>query len=328
MKSLHIHLFLLLFLCVLLSACGGGQTTTTTAPTATATGKTSTPSTSLSLTGLVKNAGSLTLSDLQTFSKVMVSVNVKPLGSHTFGGALLYDVLQKAQVTALKGRKNDLLRKSLVVSGTDKYAVAVAWGEIDPQFANKKVLLAYEEDGKPLPHADGFARLIVPGDVMAGRYVSNIASIVVRDPGVLPTMRQRQPSSTLYVIGVVNNPAKYDLAALQALKTTEVTVQGSTYSGVLLSDLLQQVGVQTANKKNDFLHKGIVAVGTDGYSCVIADGEVQPRFGNEQVLVAFNMDGKPLAASDGFARLIVPGDQKMGRFVSNLIELQVVELAS
>lgn len=96
MKSLHIHLFLLLFLCVLLSACGGGQTTTTTAPTATATGKTSTPSTSLSLTGLVKNAGSLTLSDLQTFSKVTISVNVKPLGSHTFGGALLYDVLQKA----------------------------------------------------------------------------------------------------------------------------------------------------------------------------------------------------------------------------------------
>ena len=63
-----------------------------------------------------------------------------------------------------------------------------------------------------LPHADGFVRLIVPGDVLAGRYVSNVASIVVRDPGVLPTIRQRQPSSALYVVGAVNNPAKDDLA--------------------------------------------------------------------------------------------------------------------
>ena len=321
------QVFFLLILCVLLAACGG-QTTTTTALTATPAGKAGMPSTSLRVTGLVKNAGPLTLSDLQMFSKVTVSVNVKPIGAHTFGGALLYDVLQKVQVTTLKDRKNDLLRKSLVISGADGYTVAVAWGELDPHFANKQLLLAYEEDGKQLPHADGFARLIVPGDVLAGRYVSNVASIVVRDPGVLPTIRQRQPSSALYIVGTVNNPAKYDSTALQALKTTEETVQGNTYSGVLLYDLLQQVGVQTAHKKNDFLHKGIAVIGSDGYSCVLADGEIEPRFGNEQVLIAFNLNGKPLAESNGFARLVVPGDQKMGRFVSNLVEIQVVELAS
>ena len=106
-------------------------------------------------------------------------------------------------------------------------------------------------------------------------------------------------------------------------------MQGSTYSGISCSLICySKWGVQTANKKNDFLHKGIVAVGTDGYSCVIADGEVQPRFGNEQVLVAFNMDGKPLAASDGFALFDCAWRPKGERFVSNLIELQVVELAS
>ncbi len=321
------HALLLLVLCILLTACGGA-TTTTTAPTATPSGKVSVPSTSLKMSGLLKNPGTLTLSDLQGFSKTTVSINAQPIGSHTFGGALLYDVLQKAQVTTLKDRKNDLLRKSIVVSGTDGYTVAVAWGEIDPHFANKQVLLAYEEDGKPLPKADGFTRLIVSGDVYAGRYVSNVSSLVVRDPGVLPTLGQRQASSALYVLGTVNNPAKYDLAALQALKTTEVSVQGSTYKGVLLYDLLQQVGVSTANKKNDFLHKGIVVIGSDGYSCVIADREIQPRFGNEQIVVAYNVDGKPLGNNDGFARLVVPGDTKMGRFVSTLVELQVVELAS
>ena len=327
LKSSSTRFLFLLILCILVTACGG-QTATTTTATATPSAKASSPSTSLSVTGLVKNAGSLTLSDLQTFSKVTVSIDAKPIGSHTFGGALLYDVLQKAQVTTLKDRKNDLLRKSLVISGTDGYTVAVAWGELDPHFANKQILLAYEEDGKPLPHADGFTRLIVPGEVFAGRYLSNVASIVGRDPGVLPTLRQRQPSSALYVVGTVNNPAKYDLAALQALKTTQVTVQGNTYSGVLLYDLLQEVGVQTANKKNDFLHKGIAVIGSDGYSCVLADGEIQPRFGNEQILIAFTLNGKPLAEGDGFARLVVPSDSKMGRFVSNLVEIQVVELAS
>ena len=320
-------IFFLLGLCLLLTGCGG-QTTTTTTATATPSVKTGLPSTTLKMSGLVKNTGSLTLSDLQAFSKITVSIKAQPIGSHTFGGALLYDVVQKAEVTTLPNRKNDLLRKSLVVSGTDGYTVAVAWGELDPHFANKQILLAYEEDGKPLPHTDGFARLVVPGDVFAGRYVSNVASIVVRDPGVLPTLRQRQPSSAFYVVGTVNNPAKYDSTALQALKTTEVTVQGDTYSGVLLYDLLQQAGVSTANKKNDFLHKGIAVIGSDGYSCVVVDGEIQPRFGNEQILVAYNVNGKTLAESDGFARLVVPGDAKMGRFVSNLVELQVVELAS
>lgn len=98
--------------------------------------------------------------------------------------------------------------------------------------------------------------------------------------------------------------------------------------GVLLSDLLTAAQLQLKQKKNDFLHKAIVATGSDGYSCVIVDGEIQANFGNVQVLVAYSMNGQPLPASDGFARIVVPGDQRMGRFVSNLVELQVVELAS
>jgi len=86
--------------------------------------------------------------------------------------------------------------------------------------------------------------------------------------------------------------------------------------------------LQLAPKKNDFLHKGIVAIGSDGYSCVFADGEINPRFGNVPILIALNSNGQQLLPADGFARMVVPGDQKMGRFVSNLVELQVVELAS
>ena len=326
-------------------ACGG-TTTTTSAPTATissSSASVSRPSTSLQLTGLVKTPSILRLSDLQSFPRVTVTTNAQAgkgsLGVHTYGGVLLYDLLQKAQIVTDPTRKNDVLRKVVMVTGTDGYSIAIALGEILPRFANKKVLIAYEQDGKSLPQAEGFVRLIVPGDTFAGRYVSNIATIAVRTAGPLPTLGVRTPSSSFYVLGSVKKPARYDQEALSALKTTEVTIQsqdqnGNTtttvYSGVLLTDLLQSAGgVQVnANAKNDVLRKGIVAVGTDGYSCLVVGGEIDPRFAHIQVLVATAVNGKPLPQTDGFARLVVPGDQAMGRFVSNLIELQVVDLAA
>ncbi len=334
---------LLLLLCLVsIFWSGCGTSTTTATPTAAiSTATKSSPSSSLQLTGLVRNAGELKLADIQAFPKVSITTDAQAgqgrLGSHTYSGALLYNVLQKAQIKVDAARKNDILRKVVLITGTDKYAVAVSLGEIAPRFAAKKIILAYEQDGKALPSTDGFVRLIVPGDSFAGRYVSNVAKVEVRDAGTLPTLGTRTPSSMLYVIGAVKTATKYDLNALKALKTTNMTVQSqsgqaaaTSYSGVLLTDLLADVGgVQLkAGSKNDFLRKGIVATGTDGYSCMIVGGEIDPRFAHTPILVATSMNGDALLTSDGFTRLIVPGDQAMGRFVSNLTELQVVDFDS
>ncbi|GAC1377611.1 MAG: hypothetical protein PVS3B1_24040 [Ktedonobacteraceae bacterium] len=303
----------------------------------------SSPSSSIQVGGIVQNSAELKLAEIQAFPKVAVTTDAQAgqgrLGSHTYGGALLYDVLQKAQIKTDPARKNDILRKAVLVTGTDKYSVAISLGEILPGFAGKKILLAYEQDGKPLPTKDGFVRLIVPGDTFAGRYVSNVAKIEVRDAGTLPTLGARAPSSALYVIGSVKTPTKYDLQALQALKPTNITVQSqdqngqsttTSYTGVLLTDVLSSAGGMQlkAGSKNDFLRKGIVATGTDGYSCMFVGGEVDARFAHTSVLVALSINGSALPAGDGFARLIVPDDQAMGRFVSNLTELQVVDFSS
>ncbi len=117
---------------------------------------------------------------------------------------------------------------------------------------------------------------------------------------------------------------------------TQVTVQhagengeiaSATYSGVWLKDLLTQAGPVLDPKKNGLLRLGVVAVGSDGYSVLITGGEIAPTFGHIQVLVAYAVNRQPLSG-DGFARLVVPGDQAMGRFVSNLTEWQVVALGS
>src|SRR5215469_5520054 len=160
-------LCILVLTSLLWSACSSTTATPPTTSPATFSAQTAArPSTSLQLTGQVKTPGTLQLTDLQAFPKVTVTTDAQmgkgPLGSHAYGGALLYDIVQKAQIITDPTRKNDLLRKVVLVTGTDGYSVAIALGEILPRFASKKVLVDYEEDGKPLPQADGFVRLIVP----------------------------------------------------------------------------------------------------------------------------------------------------------------------
>lgn len=55
-------------------------------------------------------------------------------------------------------------------------AGALSEGEIDPKLENKQVILAYEEDGKPLDAP----RLVVPGDLHAPRGVHDVVSISVQ----------------------------------------------------------------------------------------------------------------------------------------------------
>jgi hypothetical protein len=51
----------------------------------------------------------------------------------------------------------------------------VAWGEFDPGFGNKAILLAMTQDGETLA-AEGL-RLVVPGDIRGGRYVSLVETV-------------------------------------------------------------------------------------------------------------------------------------------------------
>lgn len=131
------------------------------------------------------------------------------------------------------------------------------------------------------------------------------------------------------VSGAVNKPLTVDLAALQALPVTRQTMNGSVYTGVSLWTLLAQTagGIKpgVASGKNPTIAMYVVATGSDGYRAVLSLAEIDPDFGNKAVLVAYSIDGKPLDRS-GVARLVVPGDVKAARSVSNLAAIEVVAL--
>jgi hypothetical protein len=90
-------------------------------------------------------------------------------------GVLLYDLLQKAKPKFDAKKKRDALRYAVLVHATDNYATAIAWGEIDPDFANKPILVTVEENGKKL----GRPGLLVPGDKHGGRHIYDMDRITL-----------------------------------------------------------------------------------------------------------------------------------------------------
>ena len=76
---------------------------------------------------------------------------------------------------------NDILRKIVIVTGSDGYETVFSAGEIDPEFGGHQIMVAYAKDGQPLG-PDRYPLIVAPGDKKAGRFVFNIVKIEVRDP--------------------------------------------------------------------------------------------------------------------------------------------------
>jgi hypothetical protein len=143
-------------------------------------------STSFTVSGDVTNRAVFNLSSLQQFAPAQANVTYFAAGSvvtESFTGLLLWDLLNNPPVGGIVTNpniKNDILHKVVVVTGTDCYQSVFGAGEFDPSFGGSQIMVAYATGGQSLG-ADGFARIVVPGDKQGGRFVSNIAKIEVRD---------------------------------------------------------------------------------------------------------------------------------------------------
>jgi len=304
------------------------------------------------LNGQVNNSGSvIDLADLQSFSPVTQTVTYQA-GSSTvtqdFTGVPLWNFLNDASANGGGGltpstplpstpTQNQQNRMYVVTTGSDGYRAVTSIGEINPNFGNTPSLVAYQQANPPgsTPTGlgdDGFARTTAPVDIRGGRYVSNIFRMDVFD--ALPQSQISGigggVSQSFALAGKINNPGTYNLSALQALPQTTITTDGGrTFTGVSLWSLLTGAAagggiITDPNVKNDVLGKIVVATGSDGYKQVFSLGEFNPNFGAESILVAIDESGGGLGTS-GFARMVAPGDIRAGRWVSNLIGLEVLD---
>ena len=132
----------------------------------------------LAIQGRVEHPRTLALADLKALPPVTVQVehaHGQDAQKETFTGALLWPLLTAAGPVDDAGKRT-FLQHTLLARGQDGYAVAVAIGELDPNFEGKQVLIAYAQDGKPLPRP----RLVVPADTRGGRSVHDLVAIEAR----------------------------------------------------------------------------------------------------------------------------------------------------
>ena len=137
-------------------------------------------SASLAVDGHVAHPAQLTLDQLKALPPVTVSLTFQ--SDHgpqtgTWTGALLLDIVKQAAPVDSGSDKSAPLQHTILARGHDGYGVALAIGEIDPRFAGKAVIVAYQRDGKPMENQT--FRLVVPGDAHGGRSVNDLVSLTI-----------------------------------------------------------------------------------------------------------------------------------------------------
>lgn len=239
--------------------------------------------------------------------------NVRQVSAQVASGEVDAGLVYRSDVTP------DLAGKVLVLPIPDSvntlamYPIAITDDTPNPDLANAFIAYVLSDAGQDMLVKWNFISVRIPE---------------------LPATVQLATDGALHVGGQILNPLTLDAARLQAdypAQTLDVTYLSGdktfkgTFTGAPLTAILDAAQINlNADAKNDKLTLYIVATGADGYQALIAYGEVDPDFGAQPVIVAYAQDGKPIAAeAGGPLRLVVPGDKRGGRYVSQLVSLEI-----
>ncbi len=143
--------------------------------------------------------------------------------------------------------------------------------------------------------------------------------------GQVPTPALAVELTVKTIAGQTTRLGPQDLAKLPRTHVTAVAHDGKShdYEGVKLLDVLIKAGAPADALRGKEMADYVVAEGTDGYRVVFSLAELDPDFGNQQIVIADKMDGQLLSAPDGPLRLVVPGDKRQARWVRMLTALTI-----
>ena len=137
-------------------------------------------------------------------------------------------------------------------------------------------------------------------------------------------------ASTALLVTAGGQSTTFKLADLQAMPQRSLTVHNAhsnkdeTYTGVGLNDLLAKFKVSMDNGgAKQVYHSYVRAEGTDHYYVVYSATELESAAHAGDAMVALTVDGKALT-EDGQFKMVVGGDKKPARWVTNLAKLTVV----
>jgi DMSO/TMAO reductase YedYZ molybdopterin-dependent catalytic subunit len=144
----------------------------------------------------------------------------------------------------------------------------------------------------------------------------------------LLTKAQSQQAS-VKITGEVTTSLTISDADLQKFNQTTVVRKDRdgkdhTYSGVLLADLLQKAGVTMGPElKGENLTKYLLVDASDGYQVTFALAELDKSYTDRMIILANQVDGKPLLPADGPFRIIVQDEKKPARCIKQVISFKI-----
>jgi DMSO/TMAO reductase YedYZ molybdopterin-dependent catalytic subunit len=300
------------------------------------------PSSSLTVTGDILDPATYTASSLAALPQVSESVSYTASGSPvtaTYSGPTIESLVAAAQINTNLTLRNAIVPFYATATSSNGSQIVYALSEIDPRFAGggpTPPLIATSVNGGSLG-ANGFATTTAPRDLSNGRYLPNVVNLDIEPAAPIgPVPTAGGVPASFILSGQVANPGSYTLANLQAMPsvtetTTFLGMHGSvtaTYQGVSLWNLLNAAGIVTTGAVDgSILDEYVLLIGTDGFESLVSLGEIDPQYGGQPDILAYNVNGAGLG-DDGFAELVVPGDTFGGRYVYNIASIQVLDAAS
>ena len=110
----------------------------------------------------------------------------------------------------------------------------------------------------------------------------------------------------------------------QSVRAKDELGKESVFKGVRLTEILLAAGVKFGKElRGKWLADYLLVETEDGYRVVFALPELDPTFGEVDILLADRRDSEPLEGRDGTLRLIIPGEKRYARWARRVVSLQI-----
>ena len=154
-------------------------------------GEEKTESVSLQIVAVDSTAITLTAEDLKKLPRTSVEVVDRSGKKINYSGVTVHQLLAKVHAPLGEELRGAALRCYVSVKAKDEYRAVYALCEFDPAYTDRTILLADEQDGKPLGEDVGPFQIIVPDEKRHSRWVRQVVRIRVMESRVfdedLPT---------------------------------------------------------------------------------------------------------------------------------------------
>ena len=134
---------------------------------------------SVNIEGEVNSPLKFTADDLAKLPLTEAKTVARDGSTRVYTGVALSELLKRSGATMGADLRGENLMKYLLIRSSDGYEVIYALPEVDPEFTDNLVLLAFRMNGGPLPSGEGPFRIVSPAEKRQARWVREVSSIKV-----------------------------------------------------------------------------------------------------------------------------------------------------